>query len=592
MRYLGENSSQCLRLNERMRRAKPMKKNLPVTQTEIPFPLERYLVSKTDLKGVITYANDEFVKISGYSREELVGKSHNVVRHPDMPPQAFAQMWATLKRGQPWNGVVKNRAKNGDYYWVEAFIVPERANGEILGYMSVRSRPSREQVRAAEVVYAQLNQSGAAIPEKRAPWLESYRLRLMMIGGLFALALCAVLTKVLLDLGAIEAGGQAAQDAVRSARVWLLAGGAATLLLFPIMLWFKLSAIMRPMQDVIHCFDRIAEGVLVDKIDIGRGDEFGEIFRSLAVMQTRLRVMLDDIRESVMALQQNSSDLQAQMFMVSMQFQKQQSVVEEVQLTTSQFTHAVTEVADSAKQTASHANESRRLVAACSHSMQQGMAANGRVVVTVNDSGRIIRDLSQSIGKIGAITSSIKEIADQTNLLALNAAIEAARAGEYGRGFAVVADEVRKLAEHTAKSTTEIASRVKEVTLTSGQAVAAMDSAVREVGEAVELMRKGVTELASVTESSEEVSRMSNHIADAADDEARAGVVVTSNMCSVAESVTLNVQIAEQVSHLSKDVLQTATRLKTLLSAFDLFPTSSDGVAPVQAAPSSDFIEL
>lgn len=130
-----------------------MRNNLPVTNREIPFPKERYLVSKTDLKGQITFANDEFVKVSGFTQEELLGKSHNIVRHPDMPSWAFEDLWNTVKQGNPWRGLVKNRTKNGDYYWVEAFVVPVKQNGVITGYMSVRSEPDREQIAAADALY-------------------------------------------------------------------------------------------------------------------------------------------------------------------------------------------------------------------------------------------------------------------------------------------------------------------------------------------------------------------------------------------------------------------------------------------------------
>ena len=130
-----------------------MKTNLPVTQTEVRIPKGRYIVSRTDLKGIATYVNDTFVTVSGFSRDELIGKNHNVVRHPDMLPGAFEWLWETIKQGRPWRGIVKNRCKNGDFYWVDALVVPVLKDGRSIGYMSVRNEPSREQVAAAEAFY-------------------------------------------------------------------------------------------------------------------------------------------------------------------------------------------------------------------------------------------------------------------------------------------------------------------------------------------------------------------------------------------------------------------------------------------------------
>ncbi len=148
-----------------------MKNNQPVTNIEKPYPEGEYLVSKTDLKGAITYANDTFVALSGFTREELIGQNHNLVRHPDMPPAAFADLWRTIKAGNPWKGLVKNRCKNGDYYWVHAFVVPIKKDGKVLGYMSVRSQPSREEIAAADALYRQLNQSRGKLSSEPS-WLK------------------------------------------------------------------------------------------------------------------------------------------------------------------------------------------------------------------------------------------------------------------------------------------------------------------------------------------------------------------------------------------------------------------------------------
>lgn len=154
-------------------------KNAYVSQKEVLLPEGTVLISKTDTKGITTYANDAFVAISGYSREELVGKSHNIVRHPDMPPQAFKWLWDTLKEERPWRGVVKNRCKNGDHYWVRAIVAPVVENGSITGYVSVRRAPTRAQVAEAESLYRELNRSGAQIVSR----YERYKFKNWSLSG-------------------------------------------------------------------------------------------------------------------------------------------------------------------------------------------------------------------------------------------------------------------------------------------------------------------------------------------------------------------------------------------------------------------------
>lgn len=171
-----------------------MKTNLPVTHVEKQLPPGRYLVSKTDTKGIITYVNNAFLEVAGFSREELVGQNHNIVRHPDMPAPAFQDMWSCLQRQRPWQGVVKNRCKNGDYYWVKAFVAPIFQGQEVAGYISVRSAPSRIEVDAAERLYQGVN-SGKRLPQKLNIWRKGSigtRIGIMlgafslMIGGLSA----------------------------------------------------------------------------------------------------------------------------------------------------------------------------------------------------------------------------------------------------------------------------------------------------------------------------------------------------------------------------------------------------------------------
>lgn len=153
-----------------------MRNNQPVTQRERTFPAQQRLISTTDAKGVITYCNDAFVDISGYSKEELIRSPHNLVRHPDVPSAVFAHMWGTLKQGLPWMGIVKNRSKNGDHYWVNAYVTPVFEGNQVVGYESVRVKPSAEQIARAEALYQRINQGKSAVPgsDKWVPMLQDW----------------------------------------------------------------------------------------------------------------------------------------------------------------------------------------------------------------------------------------------------------------------------------------------------------------------------------------------------------------------------------------------------------------------------------
>ncbi|MCL5061027.1 MAG: PAS domain-containing protein, partial [Candidatus Thermoplasmatota archaeon] len=168
-----------------------MRTNMPVSNVEYVLKDTETVVSKTDLHGNITYVNQDFVNISGFSEEELIGAPQNIVRHPDMPVEAFADFWRTIRSGKAWTGLVKNRCKNGDHYWVEANAAPMIENGQVVGYTSIRTKPSREQVQAAESAYRLVKagdrglqiQEGNAVRRtlfQRCNFLKAYSLKAML----------------------------------------------------------------------------------------------------------------------------------------------------------------------------------------------------------------------------------------------------------------------------------------------------------------------------------------------------------------------------------------------------------------------------
>ena len=133
-----------------------VRNNLPVSSIEQTLAVGSHLISRTDLKGNITYANQSLVRLTGFSEDELIGNNQNILRHPDMPPAVFKWMWETLQDGRPWRGLLKNRCKNGDHYWIDAFIAPAFTGDTVSGYLAVSDAPSREAIAAAEIRYAKL----------------------------------------------------------------------------------------------------------------------------------------------------------------------------------------------------------------------------------------------------------------------------------------------------------------------------------------------------------------------------------------------------------------------------------------------------
>lgn len=205
-----------------------MRNNQPITQQEFEFPDNATLMSTTDTESYVTYANAAFMQVSGFSLEEIQGQPHNVVRHPDMPKEAFADMWSTLKGGEPWSALVKNRRKNGDHYWVRANATPVVRNGQPAGYMSVRTQASREEIVAAEALYRDFREGkagnrrfhkGLIVRTGLMGWtsvLQTMPVRWRIRSALLTLAPAVVLAAWLLGLRGVAAAGFAGVCAVVS----------------------------------------------------------------------------------------------------------------------------------------------------------------------------------------------------------------------------------------------------------------------------------------------------------------------------------------------------------------------------------------
>ena len=516
-----------------------MRTNMPVTNVEYILMDGETVVSKTDLHGNITYVNQDFVNISRFSEAELIGSPQNIVRHPDMPGEAFEDFWRTIKSGKAWTGMVKNRCKNGDHYWVEANAAPMLENGKMVGYTSIRVKPSREQVAAAELAYRQIKLGSKEIGVREGAvvertWLTRFDLlnklsiksKLTISSGLLVLLFGVNL------FGAASASQQGWTTAVSSV-------GMALGLLFGFMLH---RAVVVPLERVRHDIERMSAGDLTGKIEASGDDELGKLMQSLRVLQTNVKLLIGQIKDATDVVNSGAVEIAAGNADLSGRTEAQASSLE-------QTASSMEELTSTVKQNADNAREANRLMASASDTAVKGGRAVGQVVGTMGS-------IKESSGKIVDIIGVIDGIAFQTNILALNAAVEAARAGEQGRGFAVVASEVRNLAQRSAAAAKEIKSLIGD----SVEKVEAGSKLVDDAGKTMDEIVRSVQQMAGYM----------NGITLASQEQSEGIEQVNQAITQMDEVTQQNAALVEQAAAAAEDMQAQATILAQLVSAFKL----------------------
>ena len=471
-----------------------MRVNLPVSQHEYPFPPGETLVSTTDLKGRINYCNPAFILVSGYTREELLGQPHNMIRHPDMPEEAFRDMWVTIASGQPWSAMVKNRRKEGSFYWVKANVTPLMENDRPMGYMSVRTQPARADVQAAEQLYATMRaekERGTLLHRldnghvMRSDTLGKLRegARLGLLGQMMLISLLTAV--VAYSVGAMSAGGLSELNVIE-----VLIGGLLIAALGMVASLIIRSLMLKPLEILLTRANRMAAGDLTADIEASGKGLVGKLAQSLNQLNVNLRSIVRDARNEVNQMMVATEEISSGNQDLSARTEMQASNLQQTAASMEQITGTVRTSSDTARQAASLAHETT--------------AVTQRSSAAVDDVTQMMAAIEDSSRRINEIIQVIDSIAFQTNILALNAAVEAARAGEQGRGFAVVASEVRALAQRTASAAKEVKQLITDsaekisagsrLTETAKTTMAEALKSVEKVGSLVEVISHGANE--------------------------------------------------------------------------------------------------
>ncbi|KTG17265.1 MULTISPECIES: methyl-accepting chemotaxis protein [unclassified Guyparkeria] len=546
-----------------------MKVNLPVTQKNVDYPADMQLISTTDLKGQITYVNQDFIKVSGYGWHELIGKPHNLIRHPDMPPAAFKDLWDTIKAGEVWNQLVKNRCKNGDHYWVDAYVTPVYAGEEIVGYQSIRSKPSEAAIAKAEALYRRMNENKIdRVPKKR-------RLADLDMGPIALGGLAVVILVNLLELFQITTATGLSWHIVLPMMGALVSAGLA------LMLW---RSVFQPLKQTGQTLRRMAGGKLRQPILVGGDNEVGRLNESAKLLQARLNTVFGQFTESAMSLTASADQLSTTGGQTSSRMDHQTREVEQVATAMNEMAQTVDEVARSAAETAEAVQRADREAYGGKEQVRRTHEAVADLSGQFEQTASSIQTLREHGDRIDSIIQVIGGIADQTNLLALNAAIEAARAGEHGRGFAVVAEEVRSLASKTQESAGEIRTMIEALRAGIGKAVTDVEGGRERMGQ-VEAQADATDQaLDSITEAVDQINNMSSQIATATEEQSSVAEEMNRNITTISGETEDTLENSREVASLGNELANMAGQLQKLLAQFNTESSASFDFESAKAA--------
>ncbi|WP_192457053.1 methyl-accepting chemotaxis protein [Musicola keenii] len=513
-----------------------MRQNYPVSQHQYPLDNKIKLMSVTTPDSHITYANTDFITVSGYQPDELMGQPHNLIRHPDMPPAAFADMWNTLKEGKIWTGIVKNRRKNGDHYWVKSSTTPLKKEGRLIGYMSVRTPASADEINHAEALYAQVNDgqlkyrgfhNGLLVYTGPLKWLSLFKTMPLrwrirsyaLLLGLLPLAMTLILLP-------------------KTLTVW----GVFTLLAACAGLFCELLVqhVARPVEQILEQAMRSATGQTDSLRQLNRADEIGMLMRAVNQSGMNFRTFVDDVNLNLQELKTACGEIAQGNQILADCCEKTEDSLQQTASSVEQLTSTIKSNADASLRASQYAQDVNQVVNA-------GEQAVSEVASTMDT-------ITRASERITDIISVLDNLSFQTNILAVNAAVEAAHAGEQGKSFAVVASEVRSLAQRSASSAKDIAALIDN-TLSS---IRIGDQQVSHTNQS----------MSNILVKVQEVTRLMNEISQATREQAQGLNQINDAVTRIDELTHQNTALASQSNSATSHLQQQIASMAQAVSVF------------------------